>query len=185
MGWDIDIYCDVLVKSSECIPRLLLQLNRSDLFFAKESLLADDDFCEQLTEYGYKAWLPMDGGQYERIGDAKSLLNEVDSRFAFQEWLFRVYRAFVGSEDEEFVQQPIRVIAQTASIELPSFCLVTFDRERHKGRLSGLWHVEYDEVYFAFDQDECFRRILRPAGQQLQYVLNEKIAVTEWSSFSY
>jgi hypothetical protein len=182
MGWDIDVYCHVLVHCTKLIPRLLLRLNRSELMSAKESLLADDDFCEQLAEY--KTWLCKDGEQYEQIGDAQSLLKEVDSRFAFQVWLFNVYKAF-GDNDGDFIQIPAKVIARRAGIELPDFELRMFDREDHRERLSGLWNVEYDDVYFAFQEDQCFRRVLEPCGQQLQRLLNEEIEVTTWSNFSY
>ena len=84
-------------------------------------------------------------------------------------------------KDDELVEQVVNIVAKVCEISLPSYELRAFGNARK----TGLWDVEYGALYFNFGVDECFERVLTPAGRALAAQLGEDLEVSEWVSISY
>jgi len=170
-------------------------MSDADVKTVTKTLVADEKCRDQLT--AYQAYLPAvdakSGKRKGRIhgGDVCAMLKKVKSHIGLQHWLEVLFTSAVHGRtgkysecwvgDSELIERVVDVITSVCEIPLPSFDLEVFGN----ARLTGLWDIEYGELYFKFSVNECFTRILTPAERSLATRRNQDLEVSEWVTISY
>ncbi len=116
-------------------------------------------------------------------------LKQVDSEEAFHQWFSSLFVSFAedkytwGSEPDFGVFQIIfELVAERCGFEWPNFSVVYFTNLDSASL--DYSDVESGDIYFAFEECECFTRVLTEKGKFLQEIVGEELSVTAYGHFT-
>ena len=116
-------------------------------------------------------------------------LKQVDSEEAFHQWFSSLFVSFEqdkyswGNEpDFEVFEIMFELVAERCGFEWPNFSVVYFTN-LDAASLS-IVDVEIGDIYFAFEEGECFTRALTEKGKFLQEIVGEELSVTAYGHFT-
>ena len=172
----------VLVRSTAVATALTAAIRQQDIPALVNELLEREYFQGEL-----ECWV--DDIICEDAEAALANLKQVDSAEAFHQWFSSLFVEFAvdrekwgGELDADVFKIIFALVAERCGIEWPSFCVVYFDNLDHASLYVG--EVETGKIYFAFEADECFSRVLTDKGKSLQEVAGEALSVTVYGHYT-